>query len=48
MPRCSRWGAYITVIVANATGSVGLGFIAAIMVTRCSAWRIYVCCTSRC
>ncbi|HTB03922.1 MAG TPA: branched-chain amino acid ABC transporter permease [Bradyrhizobium sp.] len=34
-------GAYITVIVANATGSVGLGFIAAILVTPLFGMAIY-------
>ena len=34
-------GAYITVIVANATGSVGLGFLAALVVTPLFGMAIY-------
>ncbi len=34
-------GAYITVIVANATGSVGLGFVAAILMTPLFGMAIY-------
>ena len=42
-------GAYVTVMVANATGSIALGFLAAIIVARrCSAWRSIACSISRC
>ncbi len=34
-------GAYITVLVANATGSIGLGFVAAILVTPLFGMAIY-------
>ena len=41
-------GAYVTVLVANATGSIALGFLAAILSRRCSEWRSIARCTSRC
>ena len=34
-------GAYITVLVANATGSIGLGFVAAILITPLFGMAIY-------
>ena len=34
-------GAYVTVLVANATGSIALGFLAAIMVTPLFGMAIY-------